>query len=107
VILLSEYGITPVNRPIHLNRLFRTEGWISVKEELGLELLDYGASKVFAVADHQVAHIYLNDSSLKNQVRSLLEKTAGVAAGLGVKEKAAAKVDHPRAGDFIAVAEAN
>jgi len=28
VILLSEYGITPVNRPIHLNRLFRQESWL-------------------------------------------------------------------------------
>src|SRR5258706_3027189 len=107
VILLSEYGITPVNWPIHLNRLFRTEGWLSVKEELGLELLDYGASKVFAVADHQVAHNYLNDPSLKNQVRSLLEKIEGIAGVMGAKEKAVGRIDHPRAGDFVAVAQEN
>jgi predicted AlkP superfamily pyrophosphatase or phosphodiesterase len=65
VVLLSEYGITNVNTPIHLNRLFRQLDWVTIKEELGLELLDCGASKVFAVADHQVAHIYLNDLSLK------------------------------------------
>src|SRR5882724_2477554 len=53
-ILLSEYGITQVNWPIHLNRIFRQEGWLSIKEELGLELLDSGASKVFAVSDHQI-----------------------------------------------------
>jgi predicted AlkP superfamily pyrophosphatase or phosphodiesterase len=107
VILLSEYGITPVNRPIHLNRLFREQGWISVREELGRELLDYGASKAFAVADHQVAHIYLNDPSLKNAVRSLLEKTEGIAAVAGAKEKAVGRIDHPRAGDLIAVADEN
>jgi predicted AlkP superfamily pyrophosphatase or phosphodiesterase len=105
VILLSEYGITPVNRPIHLNRLFRQAGWITVKDELGLELLDCGASKVFAVADHQAAHVYLNDPSLENQVRSLLEKTEGVETVLGAKEKASAGIAHPRAGELIAVAE--
>ncbi len=103
IVLLSEYGITEVNRPIHLNRLFREKGWITIKEELGLELLDYGASKVFAVADHQVAHIYLNDRSLENAVRTLVEKETGVEAVLGKSEKIAAGIDHPRAGDLIAV----
>ncbi len=105
VILLSEYGITPVNRPVHLNRLFRSQGWLSVKDELGLELLDAGASKVFAVADHQVAHIYLNDPALEGQVRSLLEKTDGVGTVMGRTEKCAAGLDHPRAGDLVAIAE--
>ena len=75
VVLLSEYGITNVDTPVHLNRIFREHGWLAVKEELGLEILDAGASKVFAVADHQVAHIYLNDPSLEKSVRELLEKT--------------------------------
>jgi predicted AlkP superfamily pyrophosphatase or phosphodiesterase len=35
-IILSEYGITPVSRPVHLNRVFRERGWITFKEELGL-----------------------------------------------------------------------
>jgi predicted AlkP superfamily pyrophosphatase or phosphodiesterase len=107
VILLSEYGITPVNTAVHLNRLFRNQGWLAIKDELGLELLDCGASKVFAVADHQVAHIYLNDPSLRDRARALLEKTAGVAAVLDAKGKNEAGIDHPRAGDLIAVAESN
>jgi predicted AlkP superfamily pyrophosphatase or phosphodiesterase len=107
VILLSEYGIVPVNRPIHLNRLFRKEGWLAVKDELGLELLDCGASKVFAVADHQIAHIYLNDRLLEGRVRDLVEQQEGVESVLGAAEKPASGIDHPRAGDLIAVAEEN
>jgi predicted AlkP superfamily pyrophosphatase or phosphodiesterase len=78
-----------------------------MREELGRELLDCGASKVFAVADHQVAHIYLNDLSLKTEVRSLLEKAEGIAAVAGAKEKAVGKIDHARAGDLVAVADEN
>src|SRR3989442_3785515 len=53
VLLLAEYGITGVDRPIHLNRLFREKGWIMVQDELGLETLDCGASKTFSVTYHQ------------------------------------------------------
>ena len=107
IILLSEYGITNVNWPVHLNRLFREQGWLAIKEELGLELLDYGASKAFAVADHQVAHIYLNDPSLESEVRGVLEETLGVEKILGKKERIAAGIDHERAGDLIAIAKKN
>lgn len=105
VVLLSEYGITNVDRPLHLNRLFRQQGWLTVKEELGLELLDCGASRVFAVADHQVAHVHLNDPGLEHSVRTLLENTPGVEAVLDAKQKVLNGLDHPRAGDLIAVAD--
>jgi predicted AlkP superfamily pyrophosphatase or phosphodiesterase len=107
IVLLSEYGITNVDTPVHLNRIFRERGWLTVKDELGLEILDAGASKVFAVADHQVAHIYLNDASLEKSVREVLEKTSGVEKILGHAEKIAAGIDHPRAGDLITVARDN
>src|ERR1039457_2393838 len=105
VVLLSEYGISAVETPVHLNRLFRDHGWLAIKEELGLELLDCGASRVFAVADHQVAHIYLNDPALENSVRSLLENQPGIAEVWATAEKKAHSFDHPRTGDLIAVAK--
>jgi predicted AlkP superfamily pyrophosphatase or phosphodiesterase len=107
VVLLSEYGITNVDTPIHLNRIFRERGWLAIKDELGLEILDAGASKVFAVADHQVAHIYLNDASLEKSVREVLEKTSGMEKILGQAEKIAAGIEHSRAGDLICVAAEN
>jgi predicted AlkP superfamily pyrophosphatase or phosphodiesterase len=107
VVLLSEYGITNVDSPIHLNRIFREQGWLTVKEELGREILDAGASKVFAVADHQVAHIYLNDKSLEKSVRAVLGKTSGVEKVLDQAEKIAAGIDHSRAGDLVAIATEN
>jgi predicted AlkP superfamily pyrophosphatase or phosphodiesterase len=104
IILLSEYGVEAVDRPVHLNRLFRQKGWLTVKEELGLESLDCGASRVFAVADHQVAHIYLNDPSMERAVRDVLRNEPGVGSVLGAEEKAAWGINHARAGDLVAVA---
>ncbi len=104
VVLLSEYGISAVDTPVHLNRLFRERGWLTVKEELGCELLDAGASRVFAVADHQVAHVYVNDPALESAVRSLLESQPGIAEVWAATGKRAQGIDHPRAGYLIAVA---
>lgn len=103
VVVLSEYGISKVSRVCHLNRVFRERGWIQVREELGLELLDAGASKVFAVADHQVAHVYVRDKSLLNEVRALLEKQEEIEQVLGAEQKAHYGLDHARSGDLIAV----
>ena len=107
IILLSEYGITPVDTPVHLNRILRQKNFLTIKEELGRELLDYGASRAFAVADHQVAHIYLKHPSDEKEVRLLLETVPGVEKVLGAKEKKEMQIDHPRAGDLIAVAREN
>lgn len=105
VCLLSEYGIHPVKRPIHLNREFRKKGWLAVKEELGLEMLDCGQSRIFGVADHQVCHLYANDSSVLTEARRLLEKTEGIAAVLDQTGKRQAGISHERSGDLIAIAE--
>jgi predicted AlkP superfamily pyrophosphatase or phosphodiesterase len=107
VILLSEYGIVAVNTPVHLNRLFRQRRWLALKEELGWERLDAGASRVFAVADHQIAHVYLNDPALEGEVRTLLESIPGVARVLDRAGKRDLGLDHGRAGDLVAVAASN
>lgn len=103
--ILSEYGISSVSNPVHLNRVFREKGWLAIKDELGLELLDAGASRAFAVADHQVAHIYVNDRSIGSDVRKAVEQTRGVEQVLGATEKKQFAIDHSRAGDFVAVAD--
>lgn len=105
IILLSEYGITNVNRPIHLNRVLRKAGYVNIRTERGLELLDAGASKAFAVADHQIAHVYLNDITIKSKVRKLLEKVEGVENILADQEIQNAYLNHDRCGDLVVIAD--
>lgn len=105
VILLSEYGITSVNQPVHINRVLREKGYIQVKNELGLETLDAGTSKAFAVADHQIAHVYVKEKKDLPVVKALLEKTPGIEMVLDQEGKKACHLDHPRAGELVAVAD--
>jgi len=106
-ILLSEYGISPVNHVIYPNRIFRHQGWLSIKEEFGGETLDCGGSKAFAITDHQIAHIYLQEKndSFRKKVREVIESMDGVAEVLDREEKKAAGLDHDRSGDLIAIAK--
>ena len=107
IVLLSEYGITDVNNPIHLNRILRSKGYIAIREERGLELLDAGQSRAFAVADHQIAHVYLNDPSIKLEVKALLETVSGVEKVLTGEELEKANLKHERCGDLVVVADAD
>jgi len=104
VIVLSEYGMTAVSNPVHVNRALRRAGLIRVREELGRELLDAGASAAFAVSDHQVAHIYLNRPAAAGEVRAVLEDLDGVERVLDAEGKRAYALDHPRAGELVALA---
>ena len=106
VIILSEYGITNVDRPIYLNRVFRENGWLQIRSERGLELLDAGASAAFAVSDHQVSHVYINDPSVATKVRSIIEKIPGVELVLGRDEQQHYHIGHERAGDLVVMSDA-
>lgn len=103
-IVLSEYGITAVSRPVRLNRALREAGLLAVREELGREILDTGASRAFGVVDHQIAHIYVNDPSALEPVRRVVAALPGVERVLDDAGKREFGLDHPRAGDFVALA---
>ncbi len=109
VLVLSEYGITPVDGAVHINRVLREAGLVNFRLEQGREYLDAGASQAFAVVDHQVAHVYFPDGRDRNridEVRLLLERTPGIERVLDAAGKRAAGLDHPRAGDLVAISAA-
>lgn len=105
VILLSEYGINPVHQPIHINRFLREKGYIAIRVERGLELLDAGASEAFSASDHQIAHIYIKDKSKIEQIKQEISTLSGVKLVLDKKEQADYHIQHRRSGDLVLVAE--
>jgi len=109
VLVVSEYGIEPVRGCVHINRVLRDAGLLAVRETRGVkgagwELLDPGASRAVAVADHQVAHVYVPNRADRETVRHLLAEQPGIELVMGADDKAAAGIDHARSGELVAVA---
>ncbi|MDX3639643.1 alkaline phosphatase family protein [Streptomyces sp. MB09-02B] len=104
VVVLSEYGITPVSTPVHINRALRRAGLLTVHTQDGMEYLDPWTSRAFAVADHQVAHVYVRDLADRPRVAELLHGLDGVAQVLDETGKKEHGLDHERAGELVAVA---
>ena len=105
VVVLSEYGITRADTPVDVNRMLRAAGLLEVYTQDGMEYLDPWTSRAFAVADHQVAHVYVKDPADVERVRALCAELAGVAEVLDASGQAAVGLDHPRSGELVLVAE--
>ncbi|HEU5472442.1 MAG TPA: nucleotide pyrophosphatase/phosphodiesterase family protein [Actinophytocola sp.] len=104
-VVLSEYGITAVRHPVDINRALRRAGLLEVYVQDGAELLDPWTSRAFAVADHQIAHVYVRDPGDLARTRAVLAGLPGVAEILDPAGKARYGLDHPRAGELVAVAD--
>ena len=108
VVVVSEYGITQATDAVHINRALREAGLITVRpEEHGREILDAGASEAFAMADHQIAHIYVKNPDRVTEVAKLVAALDGVESVWDEDGKRANGLDHPRSGELVAVSEAD
>jgi predicted AlkP superfamily pyrophosphatase or phosphodiesterase len=104
VVVVSEYGIEPAEGVVRINQALREAGLLAVQETLGWELLDAGASRAFAVADHQLAHVYVQQASDVTRVAEVVQKLPGVERVLDDAGKREVGLDHPRSGELVAVA---
>src|SRR5262245_18588839 len=59
--VVSEYGHVDVRRAVYPNRLLRNAGLLTARAGPFGETLETFTSRAFAVCDHQVAHVYVND----------------------------------------------
>jgi predicted AlkP superfamily pyrophosphatase or phosphodiesterase len=104
VVALSEYGITEARQPVDVNRMLRREGLLNVYTQDGMEYLDTWTSRAFAVADHQVAHVYVASPADLPLVAKRCAELSGVDAVLDESGKAAQGLDHERSGELVLVA---
>jgi predicted AlkP superfamily pyrophosphatase or phosphodiesterase len=107
IVVVSEYGLTDVDTPVHVNRALREAGLLVARATPAGDVLDVFGSDAFAVADHQVAHVYTRSPAAKQRAASVLRGLAGVERVLDDADKRAAGLDHPRAGDLVAIAKPN
>ena len=106
VLVVSEYGITAVTHGVYINRALRQAGLLAVSTNAAGELLDPGASRAFAVCDHQMAHVYVREPADLPLVRRLLEGLDGIERVYALAERQEIGLDHARSGELIAISAA-
>lgn len=104
VLVVSEYGIAAVRRPVDINRALRRAGLLSVYVQDGMEYLDPWTSRAFAVADHQIAHVYVRSPEDVPRTAELLQELPGIEHVLDADGIAEAGLGHERAGELLAIA---
>jgi hypothetical protein len=70
-----------------------------------MEYLDPMTSRAFAVADHQLAHVYVRRPEDLDATREALRSLPGIDQLLDDEGKKANGLDHPRSGELVAIAE--
>ena len=70
-----------------------------------MEYLDPWTSRAFAVADHQIAHVYVRSAEDLPRAREAIGALRGVDLVLEGADRDAAGLGHERAGDLVALAE--
>lgn len=89
VLVAGEYRIRPVTRAVFPNRILREAGLLTVTDTADGELLDIAGSQAWAIADHQVAHVYLQDggdAAVRERVATLFRGRSGVGRVLAGAE---------------------
>ena len=107
VVVLSEYGITQVDKQVHPNRILRDAGLLEIKNDLGREYLDTGRSRAFAVSDHQISHVYIRNSNDIPAIKKLFESVSGIEQVLDAEGKRAYGLDHERSGELVLISASN
>jgi predicted AlkP superfamily pyrophosphatase or phosphodiesterase len=107
VLIVNEYGVMPVTGSVEPNLALREAGALALRVERGREYLDAGASRAFAVPDHQIAHVYLRNPADAQRFTELFMALDGVDRVLDERGKRVAGLDHDRSGDLVLVAAAD
>jgi len=100
VAVFGDYAITDAKDVVYPNKILRDADLFQIREVKDMWYPDLYSSDAFAMVDHQVAHIYIEDDSKIGQVRSLFENMKGVRRVMDHSE-----MDHLRSGELILEAE--
>ncbi len=106
-LIVGDYAIEPVVRgAVFPNRRLREAGLFATRDIRGMAYTDFFTSRAFAVADHQVAHVYCRDAESAAAAQEALASLPGVAEVLDRADQEARGVAHRNSGELLLVAEA-
>jgi len=105
-LVASEYVITEVDGVSYPNRKLREVGFLALDtDDEGKEVLNPGASTAWALADHQLAHVYVQNEAAIHGVAELFRNDPDVEKVLVGAERAEYNLDHPRSGEVVLISK--
>jgi hypothetical protein len=106
-LVAGEYAIVPVHHVTYPNRVLREAGLLSVRETAEEELLDFTASRAWALVDHQHSHVFVSggDPAVIERVGDLFRGREGIAEVLAGDQRGRYRLNHPRSGEVILVSQ--
>jgi len=105
LIIAGDYSMTAVRQTVFPNVAFRQAGLLRTQADAaGKLLVDYGQSLAFAMADHQIAHVYCALAA-REKAADILRSLPGVARVLAGAERATVGLANARSGDLVALAQ--
>jgi hypothetical protein len=109
-LVAGEYAITPIDHVTYPNRVLREAGLLSVSQAAdGGEVIDFAASKAWALVDHQFSHVFVAnaDQATIDQVAAIFRSQPGIAEVLVGHERGRYAMDHARSGEVILISAPN
>jgi predicted AlkP superfamily pyrophosphatase or phosphodiesterase len=104
-LVFGDYAIAPCPAgPAFPNRALLRAGLLQCRRVRGMLYPDLHESRAFAMADHQVAHVYIRDPQDTDTVRTALRQAPGVGRVLDPAELSALNAGHADGGDLVVVA---
>jgi len=105
VLIFGDYHIASVSGALFPNLTLQKAGLMAVRHIGKMAYPDFYSSRAFAVADHEIAHVYIQDENDISAVKTLFEKLPGISAVLDRDAQAAVHLDHENSGELVLVAD--
>jgi len=104
VLVFGDYAIKPVSEAVLPNRALHDAGLLKTRPVKGMLYPDFHSSQAFAMVDHEIAHVYVNQTQALASTRAVLSGLSGVGQIMGRDEQQAAGIAHPNCGDLVLAA---
>lgn len=106
VLFFGDYALESVTgKPVYPNRVLRGAGWFKVRAVQSGLYPDFFASTAFAMADHQVAHVFTADETTSRAARKELQELEGIGEILDRSAQQEAGLDLAHSGELVLVAK--
>lgn len=105
-LFFGDYAIEPATGGVIFpNRRLREAGLLETRPVKKMSYADFFASRAFAMADHQIAHVFTSDEKAAADAKAALLGLPGVETVLDREAQSRHGANHARGGDLLLIAQ--